>query len=242
MLCNLKSFGDKLCDFALHFLLQPLIRDSRFSQELWQRARDYNIVVYKGLVPEIPEDLYHLIKKAVVIRKHLEKNKDSKFRLILVESRIHRLARYYKKTKKLAPKSDSSIMFMTRFIGRTLLAAAKSETHATSAAAAAATSGHNPLEDFFEADRSQDEDKPIVYGRSWKASELRLKSWDDLQKVMVCSVKGEKHADDSTADASCPELSISQSRALTQGEEVNVSYQACAHGESHRRGRFQEVC
>ncbi|KAJ9147774.1 hypothetical protein P3X46_029896 [Hevea brasiliensis] len=35
---------------------------------------------------------------------HLERNrkdKDSKFRLILVESRIHRLARYYKKTKKL---------------------------------------------------------------------------------------------------------------------------------------------
>ncbi|CAE5976481.1 unnamed protein product [Arabidopsis arenosa] len=27
----------------------------------------------------------------------------SKFRLILVESRIHRLARYYKKTKKLPP-------------------------------------------------------------------------------------------------------------------------------------------
>ena len=59
-----------------------------------------------GLAPEIPEDLYHLIKKAVSIRKHLERNrkdKDSKFRLILVESRIHRLARYYKKTKKLPP-------------------------------------------------------------------------------------------------------------------------------------------
>jgi small subunit ribosomal protein S13e len=27
-----------------------------------------------GLAPEIPEDLYHLIKKAVAIRKHLEKN------------------------------------------------------------------------------------------------------------------------------------------------------------------------
>ncbi|KAF3618119.1 40S ribosomal protein S13 [Capsicum annuum] len=54
-----------------------------------------------GLAPEIPEDLYHLIKKAVTIRKNLErsrKDKDSKFRLILVESRIHRLARYYKKT------------------------------------------------------------------------------------------------------------------------------------------------
>lgn len=59
-----------------------------------------------GLAPEIPEDLYHLIKKAVAIRKHLERNrkdKDSKFRLILVESRIHRLARYYKRTKKLPP-------------------------------------------------------------------------------------------------------------------------------------------
>lgn len=52
-----------------------------------------------GLAPEIPEDLYHLIKKAVSMRKHLErsrKDKDAKFRLILVESRIHRLARYYK--------------------------------------------------------------------------------------------------------------------------------------------------
>ncbi|KIY96516.1 40S ribosomal protein S13-2 [Monoraphidium neglectum] len=59
-----------------------------------------------GLAPEIPEDLYHLIKKAVSMRKHMERNrkdKDSKFRLILIESRIHRLARYYKKAKKLPP-------------------------------------------------------------------------------------------------------------------------------------------
>ncbi|XP_064091430.1 small ribosomal subunit protein uS15-like [Macrobrachium nipponense] len=51
----------------------------------------------KGLAPDIPEDLYHLIKKAVAIRKHLERNRkdrDSKFRLILVESRIHRITRY----------------------------------------------------------------------------------------------------------------------------------------------------
>ncbi|RDX90080.1 40S ribosomal protein S13, partial [Mucuna pruriens] len=63
-----------------------------------------------ALAPEIPEDLYHLIKKAVSIRKHLERNrkdKDSKFRLILVESRIHRLARYYKKTKKLPPRINN---------------------------------------------------------------------------------------------------------------------------------------
>jgi small subunit ribosomal protein S13e len=29
------------------------------------------------------------------------KDKDSKFRLILIESRIHRLARYYRTTRKL---------------------------------------------------------------------------------------------------------------------------------------------
>ena len=64
------------------------------------------ILKSNGLAPEIPEDLYHLIKKAVSVRKHLErsrKDKDSKFRLILIESRIHRLARYYKLSRQLPP-------------------------------------------------------------------------------------------------------------------------------------------
>ena len=59
-----------------------------------------------GLAPDIPEDLYCLIKKAVQVRKHLDKfrqDKDAKFRLILIESRIHRLARYYKEVKAVAP-------------------------------------------------------------------------------------------------------------------------------------------
>ena len=59
-----------------------------------------------GVAPQLPEDLYCLIKKAVNIRKHIEKyraDKDGKFRLILVESRIHRLARYYRKVKALPP-------------------------------------------------------------------------------------------------------------------------------------------
>ena len=62
------------------------------------------ILKKKGVAPKIPEDLYHLIKKAVSMRKHLEKNKkdlDCKFRLNLKESRIHRITRYYRKTGKV---------------------------------------------------------------------------------------------------------------------------------------------
>ena len=33
------------------------------------------ILKAKGLASEIPEDLYHMIKKAVSIRKHLERNR-----------------------------------------------------------------------------------------------------------------------------------------------------------------------
>lgn len=53
-------------------------------------------------------------------------------------------------------------MFVRRVFGRMLLSAAKSEPSA--AGAAAARTGYNPLEEFFEADRRQDEDKPVVYG------------------------------------------------------------------------------
>ena len=66
-----------------------------------------------GQKPDLPEDLYFLIRKAVTMRKHLERNrkdKHGKFRMILVESRIHRLARYYKLNGILASnwKYDSA--------------------------------------------------------------------------------------------------------------------------------------
>lgn len=57
-------------------------------------------------------------------------------------------------------------MFLTRVFGRALCTAAKSESSAGAAAAAStARMGHNPLEEFFETDRSPDEDKPVVYGK-----------------------------------------------------------------------------
>ncbi|CAL9073667.1 unnamed protein product, partial [Musa textilis] len=49
--------------------------------------------------------MLRILKAHVAIRKHLKRNRkdrDAKLRLILVESRIHHLARYYKKTKKLS--------------------------------------------------------------------------------------------------------------------------------------------
>src|SRR4051812_7591530 len=99
-----------------------ILRDSHgVAQVRWLTGNKIlRILKAKGLAPEIPEDLYYLIKKAVSIRKHLERNRkvchvtsfityfhqdvDSKYRLILVESRIHRLARYYK-TKRGLPEA-----------------------------------------------------------------------------------------------------------------------------------------
>eukprot|EP00756_Hemistasia_phaeocysticola_P008847 Hpha_TRINITY_DN14747_c0_g1::TRINITY_DN14747_c0_g1_i1::g.102520::m.102520/K02953/RP-S13e, RPS13; small subunit ribosomal protein S13e len=71
------------------------------------------ILKHAGIAPDTPEDLYHMIKKAVQMRKHLEKyrkDRDQKFRLILIESRIHRLSRYYRRTRMLPPnwKYDSA--------------------------------------------------------------------------------------------------------------------------------------
>jgi SSU ribosomal protein S15P len=60
----------------------------------------------RGLAPEIPEDLSNLIRKALKIRRHLEehpKDYHSKRGLQLVESKIHRLVKYYKREGILPP-------------------------------------------------------------------------------------------------------------------------------------------
>ncbi|KAM0675996.1 ribosomal 40S subunit protein S13 [Gurleya vavrai] len=53
-----------------------------------------------GLSPVIPEDLEGLVKKSVSMRSHLstyKNDKNTKHRLILNDSKLYRLARYYKK-------------------------------------------------------------------------------------------------------------------------------------------------
>ncbi len=57
-----------------------------------------------NLLPEIPEDLMNLIRKAIGIRKHLaqhRKDMRAKRALQLVESKINRLIDYYKGKKRL---------------------------------------------------------------------------------------------------------------------------------------------
>mmetsp|Transcript_14872 Transcript_14872/g.20840 ORF Transcript_14872/g.20840 Transcript_14872/m.20840 type:complete len:152 (+) Transcript_14872:1140-1595(+) len=62
------------------------------------------ILSLRGVKYEIPEDLYSLVCKAMVIKRHLElhkKDQDSEHRLKLIESHIYRLSKYYKRTSKL---------------------------------------------------------------------------------------------------------------------------------------------
>ncbi|MEM1618192.1 MAG: 30S ribosomal protein S15 [Desulfurococcaceae archaeon] len=71
-----------------------------------------------GIKLVVPEDIYNLMKKAVNLRRHLEehpKDYHSKRGLIEVESKIHRLAKYYKRIGKLPPgwKYDPEIAKLT---------------------------------------------------------------------------------------------------------------------------------
>ncbi|KAK1350827.1 ribosomal protein S13 [Hamiltosporidium tvaerminnensis] len=57
-----------------------------------------------GLAPSIPEDLNSLLSKCYTMRSHLsnfKQDKSAKYRLILTESKLYRLARYYKRNMAL---------------------------------------------------------------------------------------------------------------------------------------------
>lgn len=59
-----------------------------------------------NLKPKYPEDLVNLVKQASNLRKHLEENKKDlhgKRGLQLIESKIRRLVKYYKKKGIFAP-------------------------------------------------------------------------------------------------------------------------------------------
>jgi small subunit ribosomal protein S15 len=58
------------------------------------------------LAPALPEDFENLLRKASRLRVHLEKNKEdlhNKRALQVVEAKIHKLSRYYKRKRMLPP-------------------------------------------------------------------------------------------------------------------------------------------
>ena len=62
------------------------------------------ILEKKSLTPKLPENLTALLKRVISLQKHLENNhKDevAKKGLLLTESKVRRLVKYYKRTNKL---------------------------------------------------------------------------------------------------------------------------------------------
>lgn len=65
------------------------------------------LVRASGQTPKVPEDLDNLFRRAGALRKHLEKNRKdyhNKRALAGVESKIHRLVKYYKAEGRLQPE------------------------------------------------------------------------------------------------------------------------------------------
>ncbi|MGD9380833.1 MAG: 30S ribosomal protein S15 [Candidatus Thorarchaeota archaeon] len=64
-----------------------------------------DIITENNLERQVPEDLRNMIAKAAKMRRHLEENKKdfvSKRGLQLIESKIHRLSKYYRKKHVLS--------------------------------------------------------------------------------------------------------------------------------------------
>lgn len=69
------------------------------------------ILRQRKIYPELPEDMVSLLKKAVRLRFHLEKNKADKHSLRgleNLESKIRRLGKYYSRTGVLPPDWEYS--------------------------------------------------------------------------------------------------------------------------------------
>lgn len=64
------------------------------------------ILSEKGAAPKLPADIYSLMKTALAIKKHLVKHRSdvaARYGLLLAESKIRKLARYYRRSRVLPP-------------------------------------------------------------------------------------------------------------------------------------------
>ncbi|MCL7411329.1 MAG: 30S ribosomal protein S15 [Methanosarcinaceae archaeon] len=79
------------------------------------------ILKENGVEPDLPEDLYNLLVKAIGLRKHLDVNKKdvhNKRSLHSAEAKIRRLVKYYQSTKVLPTtwkyKPETAAMLISR--------------------------------------------------------------------------------------------------------------------------------
>lgn len=104
----------------VELLIGKIARDSRTAAQVGVVLRDtygvpsvrqltgksvLQVMRDKNVAPNIPEDLMALIRKNIMIRKHIEGNRQdmtAKHGLELAESHIRRLVKYYKGNGRLA--------------------------------------------------------------------------------------------------------------------------------------------
>jgi small subunit ribosomal protein S15 len=73
---------------------------------MFTKTKIVRIMKKHNIYPDYPEDMLNLLRTAANLRSHMEKNKrdyTSKHGLELTESKIRRLAKYYKRRKALPP-------------------------------------------------------------------------------------------------------------------------------------------
>lgn len=117
-----RSNCERWCDLSveeLERIVVELARQGKSSSEIGIILRDTygvadfrlitgkkisQVMAEKDVASRVPEDLYNLIVKALRLNKHLSVNKKdfhNKRQLNLVESKIRRLVRYYKREGRL---------------------------------------------------------------------------------------------------------------------------------------------
>jgi small subunit ribosomal protein S15 len=96
-----------------------------------------------GVLLPIPEDLLKLMARAVNLRRHLSehpKDTASKKGLIEIESKIHRLVKYYKRIGKLPPDfeydPERARLLVAQYLGATLQASSTTTAATTTTEAA----------------------------------------------------------------------------------------------------------
>lgn len=117
-----KTIWERYTDKEVILLIEKLAKEGKTSSEIGITLRDSygipdvklitkttitSILREKKLYPKLPEDMIALIKKAIIITEHNERSRHDQPSirgLTLTESKIRRLAKYYK-SRNLLPES-----------------------------------------------------------------------------------------------------------------------------------------